>query len=92
MDEKIVKVKNGQYEAYSVNSVDTCVTPGEYNFTVYDEYGKPFEVFSANLQVRHLTALIQKQAMDCAAHVSKIVTNFPALTCHLFLQTVPDLL
>jgi hypothetical protein len=91
VDEKIVKVKNGQYEAYSVNSVDTCVTPGEYNFTVYDEYGKPFEVFSANLQVPSHSA-DSKQAMDCAAHVSAIVTKFQALTCHLFLQTVPDLL
>ncbi|KAL3770571.1 hypothetical protein ACHAWO_000931 [Cyclotella atomus] len=39
VDKKIVEVKSGQYEAYSVNTVDTCVSPGAYNFTVYDEYG-----------------------------------------------------
>lgn len=43
VDKQIVEVKSGQYEAYSVNTVDTCVSPGAYNFTVYDEYGKTLE-------------------------------------------------
>ena len=43
LNKKIVNVKNGEYEANSVNSVDTCLSPGDYNFTVYDEYGKVIE-------------------------------------------------
>lgn len=36
----IVNVKNGAYVANSVNSVDTCLTAGDYNFTVFDQYGE----------------------------------------------------
>eukprot|EP00804_Cyclotella_cryptica_P013731 CCRYP_018844-RE/>CCRYP_018844-RE protein AED:0.15 eAED:0.15 QI:230/1/1/1/1/0.88/9/256/604 len=39
VNKKILKVKNGTYDAFSLNSVDTCLPYGEYNFTVYDEYG-----------------------------------------------------
>lgn len=40
VNKKIRNVKNGEYEANSVNTVDTCLSKGDYNLTVYDEFGE----------------------------------------------------
>ena len=36
---KVVKVNNGTYGEFGYDKVDTCLSPGDYNFTVYDQYG-----------------------------------------------------
>jgi hypothetical protein len=45
VDKKIVNVNHGTYDALSINSMDTCLPHGDYNFTVYDEYGKEQSFF-----------------------------------------------
>ena len=66
VDTKIKKVKNGAYEANSVNIVDKCLSKGDYNFTVYDEYGEivsntlPFYYCVSDVMMNLIIVLYQR--------------------------------
>ena len=67
VNEKIVKVKNGTYAANSVNSVDTCLSAGDYNFTVFDQYGKIIVMPRILLLLQFILNLpLKQQVTECA--------------------------
>lgn len=68
VNEKIVNVKNGTYAANSVNSVDTCLSAGDYNFTVFDQYGKIIAMPRILLLLLQfiLNLPLKKQVTECA--------------------------